>query len=168
MQVLITITRGIIADAVFFENPQLALQALSRFVKDMNPEDDDAAIYDDKGFVANAKDFLDENDDYVADERLMGEVAEDKDKPIYLIGNPSHPLGFMVASPDDPLGYIDPVEALCELGEMRQDHGMHLKLYRVIPVQGPIATRSALEQYCGENEIEECGYNLVEEYLAQA
>ena len=33
MQVLITITRGIIEDAVFFDDPQMAVLALSKFVK---------------------------------------------------------------------------------------------------------------------------------------
>ena len=78
MNVLITITRGIIRDAVFFDDPQMAVLALSKFVKNMNPEDDDAAVYDDNGFVANAKDFLDENDEYVEEEILVGEVSEEK------------------------------------------------------------------------------------------
>ena len=168
MQVLITITRGIIENAVFFDEPHTALLALSEFVKSMNPEDDDAAIYDENGYVANAKDFLDENDEYVGDELLSGEILNEKDKPIYIIGNPRHPLGFMVASPDDPLGHTDPVEALCELGQMREDHGMHLKLYRVIPVEGAIATRDDVEQYCRENETGNCGDSLVEEYLKEA
>ena len=165
MNVLITITRGIIEDAVFFDDPQMAVLALSKFVKEMNPEDDDAAVYDDNGFVANAKDFLDENDEYVADETLVGEVSEEKHKPIYIIGNPTHHIGFMVASSDDPLGYEDPAEALSVLETMREDFGNHLKLYRAIPVENPVATRDELEKFYKENDVEDYGLSLVEEYL---
>ena len=63
-QVLITISRGIIDQVVFFEDPGLAIQALSDHVKAMNPEHDDAALYDTDGFIANAKHFLDDHDEY--------------------------------------------------------------------------------------------------------
>ena len=165
MNVLITITRGIIEDAVFFDDPQMAVLALSKFVKDMNPEDDDAAVYDDNGFVANAKDFLDENDEYVADETLVGEVSEEKHKPIYIIGNPTHHLGFMVASSDDPLGFTDPVEAVSELGQMRKEFGRHLKLYRVHPVSGPVTEKTNLQAHNADLDLEDFDCSLVEEYV---
>ena len=164
MNVLITITRGIIRDAVFFDDPQMAVLALSKFVKNMNPEDDDAAVYDDNGFVSNAKDFLDENDEYVEEEILVGEVLEEK--PIYIIGNPTHHLGFMVASSDDPLGFTDPVEAVSELGQMRKGFGSHLKLYSVHPVSGPVTEKTRLQVHNADLELEDFDYSLVEEYLS--
>ena len=91
--------------------------------------------------------------------------ALDEEKHIYLIGNPSHPLGFMVASTDDPLGYEDPAEALSVLETMREDFGNHLKLYRAIPVESPVATRHELEKYRNENGLEEHCPSLVDEYL---
>jgi len=163
MNVLITITRGIIRDAVFFDDPRMAVLALSKFVKNMNPEDDDAAVYDDNGFVSNAKDFLDENDEYVDEEILVGEVSEEK--PIYIIGNPTHHLGFMVASPDDPLGFTDPVEAVSELGQMRKEFGRHLKLYRVHPVSGPVIEKPRLQAHNADLDLEDFEYSLVEEYM---
>jgi len=165
MNVLITISRGIIEDAVFFDDPQIAVSALSKYVKNMNPEDDDAAVYDDNGYVANAKDFLDENDEYVEEEILAGEVSENKDKPIYIIGNPTHHLGFMVASSDDPLGFTDPVEAVSELGQMRKEFGNHLNLYRVHPVSGPVIEKPRLQSHNADLDLEDFDYSLVEEHL---
>ena len=163
MNVLITISRGIIRDAVFFDNTQMAVLALSRFVKNMNPEDDDAAVYDENGFVSNAKDFLDENDKYVEEEILVADASEEK--PIYIIGNPTHHLGFMVASSDDPLGFTDPVEAVSELGQIRKEFGSHLKLYRVHPVSGPVAEKTRLQAHNADLDLEDFDYSLVEEYL---
>ena len=163
--VLVTVSRGIIEQVVFFENPQIAIKALSRYVEEMNVEYDDAALYDTDGMVANAKHFLDDNDEYFENKPLIAEVSGEKDKNIFLIVNPRHHLGFMVASPDDPLGYINPVEALSELGQMRQDAGNHLKLYRVAPVYGAMAERSELEKYITDLEIDDFDYSDVEEYL---
>jgi len=63
-QVLVTISRGIIEQASFFDDPAKAIKALSDYVKGMNPEYDDAVLYDTEGFIANAKHFLDDNDEY--------------------------------------------------------------------------------------------------------
>ena len=164
MNVLITISRGIIRDAIFFDDPRMAVLALSKFVRDMNPEDDDAAVYNDDGFVSNAKDFLDENDKYVEEEILVADVSEDK--PIYIIGNPTHHLGFMVASSDDPLGFTDRVEAVSELGQMRKEFGSHLKLYRVHAVSGPVTEKTRLQVHNADLELEDFDYSLVEEYLS--
>jgi len=164
MNVLITISRGIIRDAVFFDDPQMAVLALAKFVKNMKPEDDDAAVYNENGFVSNAKDFLDENDKYVEEEILVADVSEDK--PIYIIGNPTHHLGFMVASSDDPLGFGDPAEAVSELGQMRKQFGRHLKLYRVHPVNGPVSEKTKLQAYNTDLELDDFDYSLVEEYLS--
>ena len=166
MHVLVTVTGGIIERVTFFDSKSLALRVLAHFVKRMNPEEDDAAVFSRKGLVANAKDFLDEDDQFV-DNHLSDELVSDKENqnPIYLIGNPVHRLGFMVVSPDDPLGFENPVEAVSELGQMRKDAGSHLKLYRVEPVEEPIATRTNLEQYNAENEVEDFAFPLVEEYV---
>jgi hypothetical protein len=164
MHVLITISRGIIRDAVFFDDPQMAVLALAKFVKNMKPEDDDAAVYNENGFVSNAKDFLDENDEYVEEEILVADASEDK--PIYIIGNPTHHLGFMVASSDDPLGFTDQAEAVSELGQMRKEFGSHLKLYRVHPVSGPVIEKSRLQAHNADLDLEDFAYSLVEEHLS--
>ena len=164
-QALITISRGIIDQVVFFEDPGPAIQALSDHVKAMNPEHDDAALYDTEGFIANAKHFLDDNDEYRENEALIKEVSEERIKPLFIIGNPNHRLGFMVASPDDPLGYTDPAEAVSGLGQMRQDYGSHLKLYRVIPVSGPVVQKIDLEKQNAEAEVEDFNFSLVEKYI---
>jgi len=87
MQVLITITGGIIDRVSFFEDPAIAIQALSSYVKTMDPEYDDAAVYDSQGLVANAKQFLDEHDEYRENEALIEDVSKKKEKAIYIIGN---------------------------------------------------------------------------------
>ena len=101
--VLVTLHRGLIDQVTIHDDRDRALKALERFVTTMNPEDDDAAVFAPDGLVRNAKDILDgegECDPYGGT------------KPIYIIGNPEHQLGFMVASPDDPLGFDKPAEAL--------------------------------------------------------
>ena len=164
-QVLITISRGIIDQVVFFEDPRLAIQALSDHVKAMNPEHDDAALYDAEGFIANAKHFLDDRDEYEENKALIKEVSEERIKPLFIIGNPNHRLGFMVTSPDDPLGYVNPAEAVSDLGQMRQDYGSHLKLYRVIPASGPVVQKTDLERHNAESEVEDFDYLLIKEYI---
>ena len=164
-QILITISKGIIEQVLFFDDPKMAIQALSRYVKAMNVEYDDAAVYGSEGLIANAKHFLDDHDEYIENKPLIAEVSEETNQSIYIIGHPEHRLGFMVVSPDDPLGYDDPVAALSDLGQMRQDSGNHLKLYRVVPVNGPVVQRSLLEKYNEDCEVEDFDYSLVEEYL---
>jgi hypothetical protein len=165
--VLVTVTGGIIERVTFFDSKSLALRVLAHFIKRMNPEEDDGAVFSRKGLVANAKDFLDEDDQFVENSKLANDLVSDKGAPnsIYLIGNPAHWLGFMVVSSDDPLGFENPVEAVSELGQMRKDAGSHLKLYRVEPVEEPIATRTNLEQYNAENGVEDFAFSLVEEYV---
>ena len=150
---------------MFFDDPKMAIQALSRYVKAMNVEYDDAAVYDADGLIANAKHFLDDHDEYIENKPLIAEVSEERQQSIYIIGNPEHRLGFMVVSPDDPLGYGDPVEALSDLGQMRQDSDNHLKLYQVVPVNDPVTSRSLLEKYNKDCEVEDFDYSMVEEYL---
>ena len=164
-QVLITISRGIIEEAIFFEDPRLAIRALSDHVKDMNPEHDDAALYDKEGFIANAKHFLDDEDEYMENKALIEDVSENCPKPLFIIGNPEHRLGFMVTSPDDPLGYVNAAEAVSDLGTMRKDFGNHLKLYQVLPVSGPVVQKADLVKQNSDSEIEDFDETLVEEYI---
>ena len=161
--VLVTLSGGIIERVALYDSAKASVQALSDYVRRMNPEKDDAEVFGPGGLVACAKDFLDENDRYVERKDVLSDL--DDEKHIYLIGNPSHRLGFMVASSDDPLGYEDPAEALSVLETMREDFGNHLKLYRAIPVESPVATRDELEKFYMENAVEDYGLSLVEEYL---
>ena len=164
-QVVITISKGIIQQVVFFDDPEMAIRALDRYVKHMNIEHDDAALYDSDGFIANARHFLDDHDNYRENEDLIKEVSRERKPSIYIIGNPEHRLGFMVASPDDPLGYDDPVAAVSELGQMRKDSGTHLKLYRVVPVDGPVTHRDLVEKYNADCGVDDFDSSLVKEYL---
>ena len=75
-QVLIKLSRGIIDDVVFFDDKGQGVKALSNHVKTMNPEDDDAGLYDTNGFIANAKQFLDDNDRYEENSELIKELSE--------------------------------------------------------------------------------------------
>jgi len=162
---LVTVSKGIIEDVMFFDDPGKAIHALSDFVRAMNVEHHDAALYDEDGLVANAKHFLDDRDEYLENEPLIEEVSKERNRSVYIIGNPRHPLGFMVASPDDPLAYDNPVEALADLGQMRKDHGRHLNLYQVFPVDGPIAEKADLEKHNADCDVEDFDYSLVEEHF---
>lgn len=167
MYVFVTVSSGLIADVVFYEDPQIAVNALADFVKGMSVEKEDAAVFGEKGMFANAKQFLGENDRYIADDRLIKSLSavSCEDRPIYIIGNPVHFLGFMVASPDEPMGYTDPAEAVSDLGQQRQDAGGHLKLYRVAPVKGPVVSQAEVEKHNAECEVEGFDYSLVKEYI---
>ena len=166
-QVLITLSKAIIEKVVFFDDLKMAVQALSEYVKAMNVEHDDAALYDPDGLIANAKHFLDDHDEYFENKTLIAEISEEKDQSIYILGNPLHRLGFMVVSADDPLGYDDPAAALSDLGQIRKDSGNHIKLYQVVQVSGPVGQRSHLEKHNADCGIEDFDYSLVEEYLDQ-
>jgi hypothetical protein len=165
--VMIWLSGGIIEQVTFFDNKLQALKTLADFVKGMDLHDDDAAVFGPKGLVANAKDFLDEDNEFIEDRDVIQELMFGKEDPksIYLIGNPVHWLGFMVVSSDDPLGFENPIEAVSELGQMKNSAGNHLKLYRVVPVEKPIVTRTDLEQYNTENDIEDFTFSLVDEYV---
>ena len=167
--VLVTGSRGIIDWATFYDNAGAAVRALADFVKRMNVLDDDAGVFRPGALIASAKDFLDENDQFAENEELVKEIISQEDGTgcIYLIGNPKHPLGFMVASPDDPLGFENPAEAVSELGQMRNSAGRRLKLYRIIPVETPIVTRAELEKYNNDATIEDFPYQMVEEYVTR-
>ena len=69
-----------------------------------------------------------------------------KDKPIYIIANPSHSLGFLVMTDTEPIGFDDPVKALIMLEQLRKTHGTHLKLYQVEQVKGPLIVKSQLKK----------------------
>ena len=166
--VLATTSGGIINQMIYFDDGSKAIYALSKFVKTMDIEEDDAALYDPDGMIANAKGFLDKNDQYVDNSYEIIEMVELKNRPIYIIGNPHHKLGFMVASPDDPLGYKEPVEALSDLGQMRQEHGTHLQIYQVIPVTDLAINRAHLEQHNKDCGVEDFDYSIIEEYLLKS
>jgi hypothetical protein len=59
--VLITLSGGIIDLVTFYDDPSEAVRELARFVRRMNPEKDDAAVYGPEGLIANAKVLLDED-----------------------------------------------------------------------------------------------------------
>ena len=71
----------------------------------------------------------------------------------------------MVASPDDPLAYLNPAEAVSDLGTMRKDFGNHLKLYQVLPVNAPVVQKTDLVKQNAESKIEDFDEALVEEYI---
>ena len=60
--VLVTVSKGIIDEVQFYNEQSLAVRKLSAFVKDMNPEHHDAAVFGPDGMIANAKAFLGENE----------------------------------------------------------------------------------------------------------
>jgi len=164
---LATASSGIIGNVSFFSDVRMAARALADFVKGMNVEQDDAALYGPDGLLVNMKNFLDEHDEYAGnDQEVIESIVDSKDsRPIYLIGNPEHRLGFRVASPDDPSGYTNPAEAVSLLAQMRMDHGCHLKLFRVVEVTEPITSLKEIERYNVEACVEDFHSALVKEYL---
>jgi len=60
--VLVIVDSGIIDSVDFFNGKKKAVNALKAFTEDMNEEKHDAAVYNEKGFVANAKMYMKEED----------------------------------------------------------------------------------------------------------
>lgn len=127
--VLITLSGGIIDQVTFYDSPYVAVANLAEYVKNINPEKNEAAVYGPDGLIANAKIFLDEDVQTV----WNPEKSESQDMPVYIIANPLHSLGFLVISPGEPVGYTDPVEALSDLEKMRKEHGPYISMYRAEP-----------------------------------
>ena len=162
--VLVTVHRGLIDDVRFFRKPEEAVRSLKASIESMNLEDEDAAIYGPEGLIANVKMILD-NPDFSCEESAQASETKVSPKPIYIPVNPEHPLGPMVASYDDPMGYRDPVEAVSELGQLRREAGNHLLLFELVQIEGPVVERRRLEEFNEENDIEDFPFDLVEEYL---
>ena len=62
--VLVTVWSGVIDQVIFFNDESKAIKELSEYVKSMDFERCDAAVFGHGGMKANAKDFLDDNDRY--------------------------------------------------------------------------------------------------------
>jgi hypothetical protein len=56
---LITLSGGIIGRVRFYDEPSYAVLEVARFVRKMNPEKEDAAVYGPEGLIASAKVLLD-------------------------------------------------------------------------------------------------------------
>ena len=70
-----------------------------------------------------------------------------------------------MVSSDDPMGYRNRVEAVSDLGQLRQDHGPHLKLYRLTEARGALVTWRQLadhNQDCGIDDFDE---EQIQEFL---
>ena len=63
--VLITLSGGIIDQVTFYDDAYVAVANLAEYVKDMNPEKNDAAVYGPDGIVTNAKIFMDEDGQFI-------------------------------------------------------------------------------------------------------
>jgi len=73
--VLVTVSGGIISEVFYHAGLLKALQALAGYVKTMHPEKNDAGVYSPEGLIANAKDFLDDNDQFIDNtENIIGKV----------------------------------------------------------------------------------------------
>ena len=88
-----------------------------------------------------------------------------KGESIYIIANPSHSLGFLVMTDTEPIGFNNPLNALTTLAQLRKELGVHIKLYRVEPVTGPVVTGTAIEQFNSDQGITNCDYSLIGEYI---
>ena len=60
--VLVTISGGLIDRVMFYDQAPGAIRALYRYVKTMDPDENDAAVYGPDELIANAKIFLDKCD----------------------------------------------------------------------------------------------------------
>ncbi len=72
--VLITLSGGLIDQVKFYAEPIGAVKTLSDFVQTMDPENEDADVYGKDGLIANAKDFLDENDEFTKNPEVFEKI----------------------------------------------------------------------------------------------
>ena len=159
--VLITLSGGIIDQVTFYDDPYIAVGNLAKYVMDMNPEKNDAVVYGPGGIVANAKSFMDENDQFIHG----AAVIDSNDEQIYVIADPLYNLVFFAKGHPPSFEYADNLQAITTLGRMRKDHDVHLKLYRIEPINRPVASKTQLEQYHKNRDIKDFEYSLIDEYL---
>ena len=159
--VLIILSGGIIDLVTFYESPYVAVANLAKYTKEMNPEKNDAAVYGPDGIVANAKIFMDEDGQFIHG----ASVIDSNDEQIYVIADPCYNLVFFAKGHHPPFGFADNLQAVTTLERMRKDHDVHLKLYRVEPVNSPVASKTELEQYHKDRDIKDFEYSLIDEYL---
>ena len=69
---LIAILGENITQVQFYNDPAIAVNDPAEFVKTMNPETDDAALYQLYDLIAYAKDFLDQNNQFLPDVVIPG------------------------------------------------------------------------------------------------
>ncbi|MBT6340284.1 MAG: hypothetical protein HOJ48_13415 [Desulfobacula sp.] len=72
--VLISISGGLVDQVKFYAEPIAAVSTLSDFVKNMDVENEDAGVYDKDGLISNAKDFLDENDEFMENPEVFEKI----------------------------------------------------------------------------------------------
>ena len=159
--VLITLFEGIIDKVTFYEYPYVAVANLAKYVKDMNPEKDDAVVYGPDGIVANAKIFLDEDGQFIHG----ASVIDRSNEKIYVIADPCFKHVFIAEGLHPAFGFADNLQAVTTLERMRKDHNVHLKLYRLEPLNSPVASKTELEQYHKDRDIENFQYSMIDEYL---
>ena len=63
--VLLTLFEGIIDQVTFYDDPYIAVGNLAKYVMDMNPKKNNAVVYGPGGIVANAKNFMDEDGQFI-------------------------------------------------------------------------------------------------------
>ncbi len=161
--VLVTLSGGIIDQVTFYNDAYQAVSNLSEYVKSMDPDENDAAVYGPGGMIANAKLFMDDGDgdDGVDILRSSG----NKKDGISIVANPCHSLGFLVIGETEPVGYADPLKALSVLEKMRKVYGVHIKLYRAVSVDEPALDRKKLEKFNADHGVTDFEYGLVGELL---
>jgi len=159
--VLITLHEGIIDQVTFYDGPYVAVANLAKYVKEMNPERNDAVVYGPDGIVANAKIFLDQDGQYIHG----ASVIDSNDVKIYVIADPCYNHVFIAEGHHPSFGFADNLQAITTLERMRKDHNVHLKLYRLEPLNSPVASKTELEQYHKDRDIENFQYSMIDEYL---
>ena len=88
------------------------------------------------------------------------------DEVLYVIGNPEHALGFLVLSPDEPVGYRDPLKALSDLERIRKREGCHIKLYRVEEVRRRLVTKNEMKSFVKETDPRIFDFVIVDDYVS--
>jgi len=162
--VLVTVSGGIIDRVAFFDHPWMAVWELARLVRKMNSEKNDAAVYGPDGLLANAKALMDEEGQVLGVNHEVKDVPS-QDKPVYVMADSYHSLGFLVVGRFEPLGYADPLDALSALEKMRKELGTHINLYRLAPVGWKIASMEEMEKYNADHSVKDFEYSLVSEFL---
>jgi hypothetical protein len=160
--VLITLSGGIIDQVTFYDHPYIAVGNLAKYVMDMNPEKNDAVVYGPGGIVANAKTFMDQDGQFIHNSNVTDNNTNEQ---IYVIADPCFNHVFIAEGHHPSFGFADNLQAVTTLERIRKDHSVHIKLYRIEPVNSPVASKTQLEQYHKNRDIKDFEYSLIDEYL---
>jgi len=88
-----------------------------------------------------------------------------QDSTVYIIADPVHSMGFMVMAYTEPVGFIEPEQALHVLQKARQERGNHIGLFQVEAVTEAVTKQSKMVEYLKGKGLQDLDISFVSEFI---